>query len=111
MIFARDFPSFRRSAAALTTIVREEVARLRSAQVPSLIALPPITQRQVKREGRSYTVAVWHDVLPSGAHRVVAQVTQPRLFGVFSRVASDGIAVSSEGGLRNLDWLELADFS
>lgn len=111
MIFAPEFLSSRRSAEALHAIVDEEVARLQTLQLTNLISLPPMSQNQIVRGGRQFTLAMWHDVLPSGEHRIVAQATFLRLFGIFSRVVSKGIAVSAEGATRELTWIELSEFT
>lgn len=99
------------SADPLSAAVHEEVERLKALDFSQLIDLPGSTERQVLVDTKALTVTIWHDVLPSGEHRVVAQASRSVLLGIGGAACADGFAVSAEGKLRELTDDELTSFT
>ncbi|MFN8752186.1 MAG: hypothetical protein ACK5ZP_09480, partial [Betaproteobacteria bacterium] len=55
-------------------------------------------------------IATWHDLLPSGEHRLVAQAGQKAMFGLGVYLSADGLAFSYTGAVRRLNDDELTLF-
>jgi hypothetical protein len=99
------------SADPLSAAVNEEILRLKALDFSQLINLPESTERQVFVDTKPFTLTIWHDVLPSGEHRVVAQACRVFLFGIGGAACADGFSVSTEGKLRELTGYELVSFT
>ena len=99
------------SADPLNAVVREEVKRLKAFDLSHLVSLPESVRRQVVLDARTNTVTIWHDVLPSGEHRIVAQASRPILLGFGAMACADGFAISVDGKMRCLSGEELTSFT
>lgn len=99
------------SADPLSAAVHSEVERLRALDLSQLVALPESAGRQLVIDAKAFTMTVWHDVLPSGEHRVVAQASRSVLLGIGGAACADGFAVSAKGDLRELTVEELTSFT
>jgi hypothetical protein len=95
----------------LSAVVHEEVERLKALDFSCLTELPASRERQVVAGAKTLTMTVWHDVLPSGEHRVVAQASRSVLFGIGGTACADGFAVSGDGKIRELADEELTAFT
>lgn len=99
------------SADPLNAAVHEEVERLKALDFSQIIDLPASTERKVAVGAKALTMTVWHDVLPSGEHRVVAQASRSILLGIGGAASADGFAVSADEKRRDLTDEELTSFT
>ncbi len=99
------------SADPLNAVVREEIERLKAHDLSRLAAMPPSSERHIAIDAGTITVTVWHDVLPSGEHRVVAQASRPVLLGLGAKAYADGFAIASGERMRSLSDEELTSFT
>jgi hypothetical protein len=76
----------------------------------ALRALPDSSTEQLDDDGRNFLLSVWHDTIPSGAHRIVVQAYQHRVLG-FGFMHAVGFTLSPDGNkqiLRDEDLYEFA---
>ena len=86
---------------AVTAAVSEKLAALSAKSYDELAALPSRSNEEVNVQGSKFTLAVWHDALPSGEHLIAVQVYRPGLLGI-GRMHADGIVVNSRNQQRRL---------
>ncbi len=99
------------SADPLNAAVLEEIERLKALDFSHLVDLPSSTELQVAVDLHTVAVVVWHDVLPSGEHRIVAQANRRTWLGFGVYLSATGFAMSGDGALRALTDEELSAFS
>jgi hypothetical protein len=92
-------------------LVHKKLEELRVLGWEQICALPASKVEQVHIDGKDITVCVWHDVLPTGAHRVVVQAIKERWGGITAKVIARGFELSSNRSLRTLTPEELYDFT
>jgi hypothetical protein len=98
------------SADLLNAAVSEEVVRLKALDFSTLEKLPASAERPARDQATTIAVIVWHDVLPSGEHRLVAQASRKTRLGFGAYLSADGFAISSNGDRRALSDEELSAF-
>ena len=98
------------SADPLNAAVREEVQRLKALDFSHVVDLPASTERQVAVDAQTIAVVVWHDMLPNGEHRIVAQANRKTRLGFGVYLSADGFAMSGDGEMRSLSDEELSSF-
>jgi hypothetical protein len=94
----------------LNAAVRDEVERLKTLALSQMKGLLPSTERKMTVDDEVIVLTTWHDVLPSGEHRLVAQAGKKVMFGLGVYLSADGFAVSSSGTVRTLSNDELTSF-
>jgi len=90
--------------------VLDEVERLKALSLSQLISLSPAVERKLSVDNEVIVLITWHDMLPSGEHRLVAQASQKTMLGLGVYLSADGIAVSDVGTVRSLSDDELTLF-
>lgn len=98
------------SADQLSAAVRDEVERLRALEFKQVVELPPVEEKRLVMGDQMIVLTTWHDVLPSGEHRLVAQASRKTALSLGVYLNADGIAVSGEDVFRALNDEELAPF-
>ncbi|MFO0447122.1 MAG: hypothetical protein ACK52I_00275 [Pseudomonadota bacterium] len=94
----------------LNAAVRDEVERLKTLTLSQMTSLPPSAERKLTVDDEVIVLTTWHDLLPSGEHRIVAQAGQKTIFGLGVYLSADGFAVSGTGTVRTLSDDELTSF-
>lgn len=94
----------------LNAAVRDEVERLKTLTLSQMTSLPPSAEKKLTVDDEVIVFTTWHDLLPSGEHRLVAQAGQEAMFGLGVYLSADGLAVSNTGAVRSLNDDELTLF-
>jgi hypothetical protein len=94
----------------LNAAVRDEVGRLKALTLSQMTSLPPSAERKLTVDDEVIVLTTWHDLLPSGEHRLVAQAGRKAMLGLGVYLSADGFAVSDTGALRSLSDDELTSF-
>lgn len=95
---------------AVTAAVSEKLTSLSAKSCDELAALPNESSEEVNVQGGKFTLAVWHDALPSGEHLIAVQAYKPGMLGI-GRMHADGFVVNSRNEQRRLTQDEWAPFS
>jgi len=90
--------------------VNERLAELRAHNFNYLSNLPSVEEESVLIDSKKAKLAVWHDVLETGEHRIVVACYAPFWFGIGDKVRADGFAVNDRNEQRNLTDDELSSF-
>lgn len=94
----------------MNVVVSKEIERLRSLNLSDLIALPSINEGEAVIDGTVIPFIIWHDLLPTGDHRIVVQANRKKWLGIVTYLTADGFAVTTSGSLRGLADDELDSF-
>ena len=94
----------------LNAAVLDEVERLKTLTLSQMTSLPPSAERHLPVDDDVIVLTTWHDLLPSGEHRIVAQAGRNAMLGLGVYLKADGFAVSDTGDLRRLSDDELTSF-
>lgn len=94
----------------LNAAVRDEVERLKALALSRLASLPPSAERKLTVDDNVIILTTWHDLLPSGEHRIVAPAGQKAMLGLAAYLCADGFAISEAGAVRSLSDEELTPF-
>lgn len=95
---------------AMTAVVSEKLVALSTKSYDELATLPNQRSEEVNVQGGKFTLAVWHDVLPSKEHLIAVQAYNPGILGI-GRMHADGFVVNSRNERRALTQDEWAPFS
>lgn len=97
-------------ARLMNMAVRKELERLSVLDSFELMALPSIKEGETVVDGTAIPFIIWHDLLPSGEHRIVVQANRRAWLGLGVYLDADGFAVTASGSLRSLTDEELDSF-
>ena len=80
-------------------IVAERINELSSEPFEELSSRPSLESNEIDVEGRRVILSVWHDVVPSGEHRIVVQAYVPGILGI-GRMCARGFTFGRHRSLR-----------
>ena len=95
----------------LDALAEQRRASVASLPLEEIYGLPECSTDQVMFGRTKVSVAVWHETLDNGAHRVIVQVGRERLWGIVAGVAAMGYEFSTAAAPRKLREDELYDYT